>query len=183
MDIVLKQGRLLLAIAIAEFGIENLVCSRTADPSLPVIPFLPSDPWLAHLTGSALLAAAICIAFNIGARLAATLLGILFLLFDLLVHIARVASSPLDVGIRTCAFETLSIGSLALILAGSMPGGDGVNGLLQRAAKALALSGRYLFAISAIVFGVDHYLVFGLIVSLVRPGFPEVDGSGRTSQP
>ncbi len=172
METVLKQGRLLFAIAMAEFGIENLICARTAHPSMPVIPFLPSYSWLAYLTGLALLSAAVCIAANIGARLAATLLGILFLLFDLLIQVSRVAASPWDVGIRTCAFETLAIGSLALILAGSLPAKAGVAGFWQRAAKALILSGRYLFAVSAIIFGVDHYLVFGLIVSLVPSWIP-----------
>ncbi|MGD0831160.1 MAG: hypothetical protein ABR907_09475 [Terracidiphilus sp.] len=172
MDTVLKQGRLLFAIAIAEFGIENLICARTTDPSLPVIPFLPSYPWLACLTGVALLAAAVCIAANIGARLAATLLGILFFIFDLFIQVSRVAASPWDIGIRTCAFEILAIGSLALILAGSLPAEAGVIGPWQRAANVLISSGRYLFGVSAIVFGIDHYLVFGLIVSLVPAWIP-----------
>jgi uncharacterized membrane protein YphA (DoxX/SURF4 family) len=172
MDSIVKQGRLLFAIAIAAFGIENMICAHSTDAFLPVIPWVPSYPWLAYLTGIALLGAAACIAIRFRERVVAILLGFLFLVCDLLLQIPKVMAAPLDVGIRTTAFETLTMCSAAFILASSLPAeGEGLsrwdgvlNGFLQ--------SGRYLFAISAIVFGIDHYLVFNLIVSLIPHWIP-----------
>jgi hypothetical protein len=76
---------------------------------------------LAYLTGIALVAAGLSIAANRGAWLAAILSGMLFLLFVLVLQIARVAANPLDVGIRTGAFETLAMSGAALALAGTLP--------------------------------------------------------------
>ncbi len=175
METIVKQGRYLFAISIAAFGVENLVCARSRDPFLPVIPWVPSYPWLAYLTGILLIAASVCIAARIGARLAALLLGVLFLLCDLLLQIPRVAALPWDVGVRTCAFETLAMCASALMLAGTLSAESGSFGRWEGAANGLILSGRYLFATAAIVFGIDHYLVFSLIVSLVPTWIP---GSG-----
>ena len=172
MEMIVKQGRYLFAVSIAAFGIENLVCARSSDPFLPVIPWVPSHWWLAYLTGIALLAASVCITANIRARVAAVLLGVLFLLCDLLLQIPRVAALPWDVGVRTGAFETLTMCASALMLAGTLSAEGGSFGRWAGATNALIQSGRYLFAISAIVFGIDHYLVFGFIVSLVPSWIP-----------
>jgi len=172
METIVKQGRYLFAISIAVFGIENLICAHSSDPFLPVIPWVPSYPWLGYLTGIALIGASVCISANTRARVAALLLGIFFLLCDLVLQIPRVAALPWDVGVRTCAFETLIICASALILAGAFSAEGGSFGRWEGAANALILSGRYLFAVSAIVFGIDHYLVFKFIVSLVPKWIP-----------
>jgi hypothetical protein len=172
MERIVKQGRYLFAIAIAAFGIENLICARSTDPFLPVIPWVPSYAVLAYLTGIALVAAIVCIVANLRARVAALLLGVLFLLCDLLLQVPRVAASPMDVGVRTCAFETLAMCASALMLAGTLSAEGGSLGRWEGAVNGLIASGRYLFAASAIVFGIDHYLVFGFIVSLVPTWIP-----------
>jgi hypothetical protein len=174
VEFFFKQGRLFFAIAIAAFGVENLIWAHSTDPFLPEIPWVPSCPALGYLMGVALLAASVSIAANLRAWLGATLLGFLFLLCFLSLQIARVAAAPLDVGVRTCAFETLTMGASAWMLAALTPAGGELsrgktvmNGLLH--------SGRYFFAVSMIVFGIDHYFVFNFIVSLVPPWIP---GSG-----
>jgi len=172
MDIILKQGRLLFAIAIMVFGVLNVICAHFQQASLQVIPWVPGNQFLAYFTGIALLAAGLSIAANFRARLAAILMGILFLLCVLLLQISRVAASPLDVGIRTCAFETLAMCGAALTLAGTLPAEGRHSRGLETAVNGLIASGRFLFAISAVVFGIDHFLVLGLIVSLVPHWIP-----------
>ena len=172
MEKIVKQGRYLFAISIAAFGVQNLVWANSSEPSLPVIPWVPSYWWLAYLMGIALLAAAVCIAANIKARVAALLVGLLFLVCDLVLQIPKVAALPWDVGVRTCAFETLTMCASALMLAGTLST-EGVSfGRWEGAVNALIRSGRYLFAICAIVFGIDHYLVFAFIVFLVPKWIP-----------
>lgn len=175
IEIIVKQGRCLFAAAIIAFGIENLVCARSPGPFLPVIPWVPNYPLLAYLTGIFLLAVGACIAAKIRGRSAALLLGAFFLLCDLVLQIPRVAALPWDVGVRTCAFETLTMCASALMLAEALPAGCQSFGGWQGAVNALMGSGRYLFAVSMVVFGIDHYLVFNLIVSLVPRWIP---GSG-----
>jgi uncharacterized membrane protein YphA (DoxX/SURF4 family) len=171
MEALFKQGRLIFAFCIAAFGVENLVCAHTSDAMMPVIPWVVGAP-AAYLTGIALIAASACIAVRYKARLAAALLGILFLLFDVLLQIARVVAKPLDVGVRTCAVETLTMCAAALILAGTLPLDPQVPPWWDRAVDWLATAARYIFAFSMLVFGIDHYLVFAFIVSLVPHWIP-----------
>jgi uncharacterized membrane protein YphA (DoxX/SURF4 family) len=172
IESILKQGRLIFAASLAALGIVNLACARTTDVFLPVIPWVPASSWWGWLTGLSLIASGISILANFGARVAATFAGILFLLCDLALQISRVAANPWDVGVRTGAFETLILGCSALILAGTLrPAGEAIHPW-EKAVDSLIFSARYLFAGSAIVFGLDHYLVFGLIVSLVPRWIP-----------
>jgi uncharacterized membrane protein YphA (DoxX/SURF4 family) len=169
---ILRQGRLLFAASFAALGIVNVACAGTTDEFLPVMPWVPASPWLGWLIGLSLIAAGIAILANFGARVAATFAGILFLLCCLVLQISRVAANPWDVGVRTCAFETLILGCSALILAGTLRSDEKAIRPWERAVNSLIFSARYLFAGSAIVFGLDHYLVFGLIVSLVPHWIP-----------
>jgi uncharacterized membrane protein len=175
MDKIVKYGQLLFGIAIAAFGIQHFVWARYVEATVPIIPFVPENPWLAYLTGVALLAAGVCIIFKIKTRPAAILLGILFLLCDLILQISRVAAAPLDVGVRTCAFETLAMCASAFGLAATLPDEGDFFRRWRVPVNGLITSGRYLFALSSVIFGIDHFLVLGLIVSLVPFWIP---GSG-----
>jgi len=175
IDRILKSGQYIFATAIAAFGIENLVLAHTPQAMVPVMPWVPGIPALGYSTGIALLAAAVCIAINRKARLAAILLGLLFLVCVLAMQISRTAAAPFDVGQRTVAFETLVLCGAALMLAGTLPAESFHSPRWEAAEKALIRSGRYLFGVSAIVFGIDHFLVIPLIVSLVPTWIP---GSG-----
>jgi uncharacterized membrane protein len=175
MNAIIKQGHCVFAAAIVAFGVENVICAHLHQAMMPVIPWVPGNPLLSYLTGAALLVAGLSIAFNVRARLAAILLGILFLLCVVLLQISRVAALPLDVGVRTCAFETLAMCGSALTLAGTLSAEGRDFDRWEGAACRLTESGRFLFAISAVVFGIDHFLVLDFIASLVPSWIP---GSG-----
>jgi len=99
-------------------------------------------------------------------------LGMLFLLCVLLIEIPRNFARPLSVGARTTLFESLAMGASALTLAGSLPAG--AAGFLERgrAVQRLIGLGPLLFAISSVVFGIDHFLVLDLIAGLVPSWIP-----------
>jgi len=60
----------------------------------------------------------------------------------------------------------------ALTLAGTLPA-EGPNfRRSESAVNGLIKSGPFLFAISAVVFGIDHFLVLGLIAGLVPKWIP-----------
>jgi hypothetical protein len=170
MENIIPTGQLLFGIAIAAFGVEDLICARLG-LTVPGVPWFPGNPFLAFLTGIVLLAAGLSISANIRARLTATLLGILFLFYVLLLEVPQVAAAPMSVGIRTVFFEALAIGSSALTLAVTLPTG-GSFGRWDRVLHKLIGSGPYLFAVSSVVFGIDHFLVLALIASLVPAWMP-----------
>jgi len=183
MEKIVRQGKLLFAVAIAAIGAENLICAHVAQSvfaknpaAVPVIPFVPAIPILAYLAGIVLLAAGVSIAANIRPRLAAILLGIFFLLCALVLVVPKAIARPLDLNVRTCVFEELALGAAALILAGCLQEEEhltaGRDCLFNSAIETLIGYGPYLFAISSVVFGVTHFLVLQFIASLVPAWIP-----------
>jgi uncharacterized membrane protein len=172
MDKIIAPGRILFAVAIIAFGVEHFVCAQTEGATLPVIPWIPANPILAYLIGTALVAAGLSIAANLKARRTAILLGIFFLVCEVVLQFPKVAAKPLDIGFRTTAFEILAIGGAALTLAGVLPVDESYPQRWENPLKKLTSSGRYLFAASSIVFGIDHFLLLRFIASLIPPWFP-----------
>jgi len=152
----------LFGIAMMASAVEDLICARLG-LKVRGVPWFPGNSFWAYLTGIALLAAGLSIVTNIRARLTAALLGILFLCYVVLFEIAAVIANPLNVSVRTVAFETLAMCGAALTLADTLPG-DRFN--------KLTASGPYLFGVSSIVFGIDHFLVLDIIASLVPAWLP-----------
>ena len=171
MEKIFQQGRLLFGIAIAASGVEGLICARLG-LTVRGVPWFPASPFLAYLTGIALLLAGLCIVANVRARVAATSLGILFLLYVLLGELPLVAASPMDLGARTIFFEALALAASALTLAGTLPAAGSGSRPWNRVVDKLIASGPYLFAASSVVFGVDHFLILAFIASLVPAWLP-----------
>ena len=168
MEKFLPTGQFLFGIAILSFGIEDLFCAHLG-LAVRGVPWFPGNPFLAYLTGAALMVAGLSIAANIRTRLTAILLGILFLLYVLFPEISNVFANPINVSVRTVAFETLAMCGSALTLAATLPNsGSRPESVLNK----FTGSGPYLFAISSIVFGIDHFLVLAVIASLVPSWLP-----------
>jgi uncharacterized membrane protein len=140
-----------------------------------MIPWLPEIPFVAYVTGIAFLATGICMALNVRARDAAVLLGILFLVFEIFLQIPRAIRQPLDLSLRTVVFEDFTLCASALMLAGILAADSRNPGRWKDARDGLILSGRILFAASAIVFGISHFLIPKFIASLIPTWIP---GSG-----
>jgi hypothetical protein len=171
MDTIVKSGRCFFAAAIIAFGVENFICAHLGHV-VSGVPWFPATPWLAYLTGVALLAAGLSLAADLGTRLTATLLGIFFLLLVLFREIPAAAAQPLDLGIRTVVFETLSMCASALMLAGIAPHDTVLLSGWERAMNALIRCGPYFLAVSLIAFGITHFLILPFIASLITPWIP-----------
>ena len=172
MDAIVKQGRVLFAVAITAFGVQNLICARFG-LGVRGVPSFPANPFLAYVTGIALLAAGVSVATKLRVRVTAILLGILFLLYVLLLEVSRVAAKPMSVSTRTVFFETLAMSASALTLAGTLPTGGPGSGRWGGGLDKLIRSSPHLFGASSVVFGIDHFLVLGVIASLVPDWLPE----------
>jgi hypothetical protein len=164
MGKILTNGQLIFGIAITAYGVEDFFCAHLG-LTVSGVPWFSANPYVEYATGVVLLAAGLSIAANVRARLTATLLGILFLLYVLLFEIPQVAATPTSVGTRTVFFEALAMCASAWALAATLPGRP--SGRWNRLLDKLTASGPYLFGISSVVFGIDHFLVLGIIASLV----------------
>ena len=172
MNTIAKLGRCIFAAAIIGFGVIQIIFAHHIAPVPQIIPWLPQIPWLAYLAGAAFLATGVFIAINVRARLAAMALGMFFLACVLVLQIARVAEHFSSVPARTAAFETLAICATAFTLAGNLSDGARDLGEWKTLANALIRSGPYLFGISLVVFGYDHFRVIPLIAGLVPAWIP-----------
>jgi uncharacterized membrane protein len=172
MDRLLRPGRLFFAASIAVFGAEYIHYHTFAGGLPPMPPFTPGAPALAYVVGAFLILTAIAIVARTRARLSATLIGALFCLCALIMIALRTSAVLHDGTMRTRAFEPLALGAAAWILAGLLPREQSESPAWTTAVQNLAHLGRYIFAVSMIVFGIQHFMYAGFIAALVTPWIP-----------
>jgi hypothetical protein len=169
VDKIIRHGRFVFAIAILAFGVENVVntwlglweTDAYADHlTLSVIPWVPAHAWLGYLMGLFLIAVALSFIANYYARTMALLLGGIFLI-RMLVRVGSIFAE------RTIPFELIVIASAALTLAGTLTSDEHYLPPWGTAIELLTKSGRYLFAVSSIIFGIDHFVFFHFVASLI----------------
>jgi uncharacterized membrane protein len=168
---IIRSGQFIFGIAMTAFGVENLICGRLR-LTVEGVPWFSAHRIVAYVTGVVLLAAGLCIIANVKARQTTMILGALYLLYVLIFEVSAVIASPMSVGVRTVFFETLSLGASALILAGVLRTGGGDFRRSGNIVDKVIASGPYLLGISAVVFGIDHFLVLSFIASLVPAWLP-----------
>jgi len=171
MEKIIVQGRLFFGIAIIAYGVENFFCAHLG-LTVRGVPWFSTNPLVAYPTGVVLIVAGLSIVTGVRARTTAILLGILFLLYVLLFEVSAVAAKPMSVSVRTVFFEALAMSASALTLAGTLPSGRSEFRPWDTVLAKLIWSGPYLFGVSSVVFGIDHFLVLNFIASLVPAWLP-----------
>jgi hypothetical protein len=168
LDALLGLGRCIFAAAIIALGIETIVCVQNVSHALgvqysviPVIPWLPAVPWIAYLFGAIWAFCGLGFLSGRTRRPAALIFGGLFFVLTLILDVPKNAANIGNISLRTGVFEPFSLACLAWLL----PGPGAIPGWLERL-------GRYLLAISLIVFGVDHFLALGFIATLIPRWIP-----------
>ena len=136
----------------AGFGIQYLVHALFSAGPGSGPPWTPAHPFWAFSTAIVSIAAAVSIAANIQVRCAAIVLAVTILARALLFYVPKLAANPHDPGPWTSGFELLALCGAALVLAG---------------AHISIKLGRVLFAVSLVVFGVQHFLYAHFIATLV----------------
>ena len=154
IDKILPFGPLFFAIPFAVFGTEHL--TDTTDLANLVPRWLPAHTFWVYLAGIALIAAALSIAIHIQSRLAAALLGLTLVSFVLLIHIPNLISQAGDRLFLAIGLRDLAFAGGAFVLAGSQSAfsrAERGNG-----ARWLVTVSRFIIAIAAMFFGVEHFL-------------------------
>ncbi len=154
LDRWIRLGPVFVAAPLAVFAAEHFVAAKTMAQMVPA--WLPARLFWAYFVGGAWLAAAISLVAKRFVRLSATLLGVMFLLIVLTIHLPNAISDPRDrLGWIVVLRETAFAGG-AWALAG---GGK---------RKWMTLFGRFSLAIAVIYFGLDEVLHPAL-----TPGVPD----------
>src|SRR4029077_16463015 len=141
-------GRVLFAIALAVFGIQYFQYGKYVGGLPPVPPWAPGGAIGAYLVGVVLVAAAISLAINQKARLSALVVGGLFLLCVLFLHLQHYSAVVHDGGDRTRAFEPFALAGAAFVLAALVPRDTSVTAPSLTSSKNLILIGRVIFGAS-----------------------------------
>lgn len=118
LSILSKVAKYLIAIPSALFGVFHFMGAENMAGMVPI----PGGVFWVYLTGAALIAAAIAIIIGKKARLAATLLGLMILLFALIIHLPSVMAGG-DGGQTSMMsmLKDLMIAGGAIVLAGNQP--------------------------------------------------------------
>ncbi|HTX38044.1 MAG TPA: hypothetical protein VME43_23605 [Bryobacteraceae bacterium] len=146
-------GPAFVATGIAVFG-----CVHFAQASgvMQIVPaFLPFRLFWTYFVAVALLSAALSIVTKKYVRLSATLLGAMFLLFVLMIHLPNVVLAPKNRFVWAVMMRDLSFGAGAWAISREKPGG------------APAVAARFVVGAAALFFGVEQLLHPGF-----RPGVP-----------
>lgn len=131
------------------FGAQHFMYADFVANLVPA--YFPARYFWALFTGTAMIAAGLSFIFNVKARLAAALLGLMITMFIVLLHVSTIAKDSSAIN-WTRALQDLSIASTAFMLAGLLS--KSKDDFLGTVAKI----SRYLFAVLLIVFGIEQFL-------------------------
>ena len=140
---------LCFAIPLAVFGAEHLSGAKFIMNMVPS--YVPWHLFWAYFVGFALIAASLSIATDIQVQWSGLLFGIMMFLFVAMIH----SPGAIERGDRiswTIVFREMSFGGGGWVLAG------GARGSLRGPGKILVTAGRILIALTAIFFGIQHFL-------------------------
>jgi uncharacterized membrane protein len=116
--VLVRIGRVLFALPLIIFGIQHFMYARYVATLVPSS--IPGPLFWAVFVGIAFVVSAISIITLIKSRLAATWLGIMFLLWVMILHLPRVAASPHNGNEWTSAIVALAMSGAAFLVAGSL---------------------------------------------------------------
>ena len=174
LDKILALPHLCFAIPLAVFGAEHLSMAQSIMLGVPA--YMPWRLFWAYFVGCALIAASLSIATKIAVRWSGLLFGLMMFLFVAMMHfpgalatgnVLHMFRSQATLQERipwTIVFRELSFGGGGWLLAGSaLNGASDVGARLSASPNwqgriPLIVVGRILVAITAIVFGIEHFL-------------------------
>jgi len=148
LDKVVALGNLCFAVPLAGFGALHLAAAKSLMTMVPS--YMPWHLFWAYFFGFALLAASLSMATKTEVRWSGLLFGIAMFLFVAMMDIPGSLENPRDRFGWTLAMREMTFGGGGWILAGNAIGGQGKSKLIT--------VGRVIIGITAIFYGVEHFL-------------------------
>lgn len=159
-DKLIRLGPVFLAVSMAVYAGDHFGFAKFVAMVVPA--FMPWRPFWVFFVGTCLLICALALALRKRAGLAAGLFGVMLLLFEVLMHIPRIAHAPSDRFAWATALRDLIWGAGALAYAATQ-----TWTLKRPSARTVITYARLVIGVSIIVFGVEC-----LMYPEFRPGFP-----------
>jgi len=151
LEKLVALGPVFVAAALAAFGAEHMVLAPFVSRVVPA--WMPARLFWTYFVGAALFAAALSLILRRSVRLAATLLGVMFVLFVVLIHAPNAAAHPGDRFAWAVALRDLAFGGGALALAAAQKEDQRAQGT-----RGLVLAATLMVAIPLLFFGIEHFL-------------------------
>lgn len=150
LDKVAALSNLCFSIPLAVFGALHL---SDAQSIMTLVPrYMPEPKFWAYFVGCALIVASLSIASKVAVRWSGLLFGIMMFSFVAMIHFPGALRQPHNRIIWMVVFREMSFGGGGWLLAGSAK--DGWRAPVK---STLLTVGRILVAITAIVFGIEHF--------------------------
>lgn len=151
LDKLILFGPLFYAAPLAAFGTEHFTLARAVASIVPR--WIPWHQFWAYLVGACFIAAGFSMVTRIQARLAASLLGLTFFLFVVLMDIPGWVQDPRDRFAPTLALRELAFSGGALALAASL-----TEQWRGRGEHILATIARYFVAVPLLFYSLEQLL-------------------------
>lgn len=110
-------GRVVFAVALVVFAVQHFLYAKFVATIIPA--WIPARLFWTYFVGVAFIAAALAIATRKMARTASVLLGTMFLIWVVILHLPRVAANPRDGNEVTSLLVALAMSGVSFILAES----------------------------------------------------------------
>jgi uncharacterized membrane protein len=159
------------AIGLIGIGVQHFIFANFIPVVVALWPaWMPGRQLPAYLVGIALVVAGAAILFNFERKIVAVATGAAFLLLIVVAHIpGQLMASPLHLGVWTNAFKALTLAGGAWISARSFE--DEESGVESSSGWRLA-AGRFFFAVTLVVFGIEHFVYPAFVATLVPAWIP-----------
>ncbi|MVM34555.1 hypothetical protein GO755_31290 [Spirosoma sp. HMF4905] len=172
MYTLFRSGPFLYGIAILALGVEHFVTGNFPTALLPIAVGTPGRIILVYSVGAILSATGLCIIFQKKPGWAALLAGSLVLLLDATVHLPKLIANPYNGGEWTVFTELVALAGGAFLLAGNF-WTDAIDTNRSRIApNRLIWYGCLLYAVSLLIFGIQHWLYGPYVATLIPSWIP-----------
>jgi uncharacterized membrane protein len=173
MDGPLRIGRWFFAVAMLFFGLEFFLYVAGMSGPLPGPPWSRGALFLDWLACAGFIAAAVSIATGRMARLVATFLGVVLLLYAVCRYMPVWLTRLHDPSPWTILFEILAMVGGAWVFAAGFPADKKISYPNESFVLQLANVGRFFIAISLVVFAVQHFIYAQFVANLIPAWIPE----------
>ena len=172
MNGLLIAGRIFFAIAMVFFGVEFFIFVSSMSGPIPGPPWSHEVLFLDWLACAGFILAGLSIATGKMARLVAMVLGVVLLLYALFRYVPMMVARLHDPGPWTVVFEILAMAGGAWVLAASFPAVGRGSQPVDKIVWRLGDAGRFLIAISLVVFAVQHFIYARFVATLIPAWIP-----------
>jgi len=167
-----EAGIYFYGVAMAAFGVIQLVIRNFLLSEFQVPAGVPLRGMWVIVSSAVFLGAAVAIFFRYRRQLALLMVGGMYLVVFLGVHLPALILNINNGNDWAVMFEGLMIGSGAFIIAAQLPADSGLGPRWIRFIQVAATVGHYLFASALFLFAIQHIIYFDYIVTLIPAWMP-----------